>query len=153
MNATLPDYKQSDDHDCGRAVIVSVLLLSGWKRELAESFVLNVPCDEWYGTRPEAIETALRLYFHTLAGEMTLDDLRHFTRTGRPVICAVNDHWIGVDQVQRRHVVYMNPSTGKHEQKTIAKFSEWWHDRGRFSRFQNFGIVAWPSSYKPQPTN
>jgi hypothetical protein len=143
MNPPLPDVRQKADHDCGLAMVASVLMRSGWSRKHATDFIATVPCDPWFGTRPEAIDGCLREHFQTLVGEMTIRDLRHFTRTGRPVICAVDDHWIGVDEVTRNHVIYMDPATGTHERKTVRKFEQWWQDRGRFITFRNFGICPW----------
>ena len=139
----LPNVKQGTDYDCGLAVVQSVLMGYGWSRAVAELEVREIPCDPHYGTRPEAIEAHLRNHFCTISGEMTIGDLRHFVRQGRPVICAVEDHWIVVDAVERNAVIYMDPATGRHERKTLAKFAAWWHDQHRFVAFGNLGICPW----------
>jgi ABC-type bacteriocin/lantibiotic exporter with double-glycine peptidase domain len=138
----VPNCKQKADHDCGRAAVMSVLMHYGYERSMAKLAADGMPCCETYGTRPEAIE---QFFFHrcnVISGTLNIAHLKYFTRYGYPVICAVEDHWVVVDEVSRSKVVYMDPETGKHEQKKIAEFSEWWRDHGRFTTLHRFGIVA-----------
>jgi ABC-type bacteriocin/lantibiotic exporter with double-glycine peptidase domain len=75
---------------------------------------------------------------------MTLDDLRHHHRLGRPVVCLVRidggGHWVVVRGVTRSRVHFHDPADGRQS----LPFAEWesrWIDTDRAGTvFRQHGI-------------
>lgn len=134
----LPDIRQKKDYDCGRAVCECVLSFFGSYADLRR--LLTNPMD---GTDPRAIEALLRQAGHrVISGEMGLDDLRHFTTSGRPVIACVRDHYVTVAGIRGRHVHYQDPSAGP-VKATCADFAGWWVEADRLGvTYNQFGIAV-----------
>ncbi len=141
MPLSIPDVRQQSDHDCGEAAVVAVLRYWGLRNKPA----FATPQD---GSDPRQLESALRLAgLKVLSGEMTIVDLRHFTKEGRPVICLTQSegqgHYVVVSGVHGRYVQYHDVSCGiVHCTKKLWELD--WHDRGRMGEsFVHFGIAAW----------
>ena len=65
------------------------------------------------------------------SGQWELEDLRHFTKTGRRVICAIttNDgyqHWVVVWKATRRAVFYMDPWEARNKSEDAERFNSRW---------------------------
>lgn len=134
----LPDIRQRTDWDCGRAAVQCVLEYFGSHADTRR--LLTNPID---GTDPRAIEALLRQAGHcVVAGEMTLEDLRHFTRSRRPVIAVVNGHYVVVAGVERLKVGYHDPLSGFMRCK-MGDFLGWWKEADRLGvTYNQFGIAV-----------
>lgn len=137
----LPDVRQKKDYDCGRAAVECVLQFFGSYADLRR--LLTNPMD---GTDPRAIEALLRKAgHHVVSGEMTLDDLRHFTRSRRPVIAVVNGHYVvvgGVDWSRGWKIGYQDPCHGFMKAKWVD-FQGWWKEADRLGvTYNQFGIAV-----------
>lgn len=87
-----PNYRMSvDGHECGWvAVRVAAAVLGVRTRSSSKLAKLANPVQ---GTGPETVAAMLHaLGLRVLSGPMTRADLRHFTLTGRPVICPTSLH-------------------------------------------------------------
>lgn len=134
----LPDIRQRTGWDCGKAAVECVLRFFGSSADLRK--LGTSPMD---GTDPRAIETCLRLSNHqVISGEMDLDDLRYFTKTGRPVIAVVNGHYVTVAGIARGKVHYQDPWTGPCKCKP-GDFLGWWKEADRLGvTYRHFGIAV-----------
>lgn len=135
---SLPDVRQKRDYDCGKAATACVLQLLDASADLR--VLGTTPTD---GTDPRAIESCLRLAgCKVVSGEMTLGDLRHFTRTGRPVIAVVNGHYVVVAGVSRGKVHYQDPLEGP-QRCSEKDFAKWWKEADRLGVvYDQFGIAV-----------
>lgn len=134
----LPDIRQRTDWDCGKAVVQCVL---GFFETQADTrLLLTNPMD---GTDPRAIEALLRkIGRHVVSGEMTIEDLRYFTKSGRPVIAVVNGHYVVVAGLTRARVCYQDPLVGPMRCR-IKDFAGWWREADRLGvTYNQFGIVV-----------
>lgn len=110
---TLPDVRQTRDYDCGAAAVNCVLAHFG-QRTRGPVALANVV----QGMAPDTVEA----YFHSVGlpvvkGNMQLSDLKHFTATGRPVLCPITmpdgeGHWVVVRGVVRGKVFFQDPAAG-----------------------------------------
>lgn len=80
-----------------------------------------------------------------LSGTMTVDDLRHLTRTKRPVVCPVtlpdgNGHWVVVRGVLRGRVHIHCPIFGPHAQPVAAWLSRWYDSTSKGHEYDRWGI-------------
>lgn len=143
----LPDVRQRDTWDCGPAAVTCVLRAYGWgKRDAAFAVAdLGNPAT---GTDPFAIESRLQyLGFdsHVCHG-MTVDDLRHHTRQGRPVLCPVTwggeGHYVTVGEVSRGRVAYQCPTDGPCRDRFADWLAAWqdWHRAG--ATLHRFGVAV-----------
>ncbi len=139
---TLPDVRQLHGHDCGEAAIKCVL---GFHRVTA---VVRLATPT-HGTDPGHIEAALRNFgFGVTAGEMTVEDLKHYCDTFRPVICLVHwptgsdSHFLTVRGVSRRTVYFNDPFDGPGK-VSAAEFEAAWKGQGRVGMFNRWAIVPW----------
>lgn len=80
------------------------------------------------------VEAAFRAVgLPVLSGRMIVEDLRHFTRTGRPVMCPVTDeddcgHWVVVAGVERGYVHFHCPTDGPSKWK-VKTWEAGWRDQ------------------------
>jgi len=139
---TLPDVRQAADHDCGEAAVRCLLEYHGITAAIR---LATKP----HGTDPIQIESALRrLGLGVTAGEMTVEDLRHYCDHNRPVIALVHwptwedSHWIVVRGVSRNTVYFHDvlAGTGKAPR---SEFESAWHADGRVGAYRRWGICAW----------
>ena len=142
MLLTLPDIRQTNNHDCGEAAVRCVLGFHGIKAAVSLA-------TEPHGTDPVQIESALRkIGMQVTAGEMSIDDLKHYCDTGRPVIALVHwpegkdSHWIVVRGVSRSWVYYHDVESGSAKIKS-ADFDACWQADGRMCSFRRWGITPW----------
>lgn len=135
---TLPDVRQKKAYDCGRAATECVL-----KHFSATANLSNLATTPTDGTDPRAIEACLRLAGRKIvSGEMSLADLRHFTRSGRPVIAVVNGHYVVVSGVSRGRVHYQDPLEGP-QRCSERDFVMWWKEADRLGVvYDQFGIAV-----------
>lgn len=141
----LPDCRQRDSHDCGTACLRTLWQFHyGQQRKLID---LSTPAD---GLDPATMRAQLlKLGWNVLAGTMTVDDLRHFTAAGRPVVCLVTidggGHYVVVGGVWRGKVWHhcpLNGWTGQH----IDEWQQSWHDSNADGvRYVNWGLCSWPA--------
>ncbi len=135
---------QSGPHDCGEAAVRTLLAFEGVVARA--KFACQID-----GTDARTLEGALRqIGLRVTSGEMSIEDLKHFTSTQRAVICLVTfppnaSHWVVVRGVSRGRVYYHDPSYGL----DVASSAEWdasWHaadDRGHARPYRRWGIAAW----------
>lgn len=137
----LPDIRQTQQYDCGRAAAMTVLKFFG-KDELE----CTLPVDRLHGTDPGQMETWLRGRLPILAGTCPVDVLRHSTEHSRPVVCLVSlygGHWIVVRGVSRAWVHYQDPYCGRKKLR-IPEFNEIYHDVSRFGfPLKEWGLICY----------
>lgn len=100
------------------------------------------------GTDPRTIEAFLRGEgLRVFSGEMRLEDLAHFTKTGCPVICLVtmhgSGHYVVAAGVKRNKVWFQDPSGGLGS-LTAGDFIDRWVDFDRLGvSYKHFRLVVW----------
>lgn len=139
MILQIPDVRQQSDFDCGAACIEAVLQLGG--RTPPDSLANPVQ-----GMAPDTLEAVLRsVGVRVISGTMCVDDLKHFTRGGRPVICPTDiegGHWVIVAGVGRGRVHYHDPDAGM-QSVAESKWRSLWCGSTRFGHaFDRWGIAA-----------
>lgn len=138
MILTLPDIRQKNNWSCGEAVVRTVFQFHG----AAGKLPLASPID---GADPRGLEAALwRAGLSVQSGSMDLDDLRHHTRKGRPIVALVTSegvgHYVVVGGLHRGWVYFQDPLRGAVRQKAEA-FELSWKDVDRFGvRYVRWGI-------------
>lgn len=146
---TIPDIRQGDDYSCGAACLAA---LFSFHRTRPPLWLRRLPNRD-RGMSPDTIEAVLFDGFGRppLRGRMVVDDLRHLTRSGRPVICPVIcpviwsevSHWVVVRGVARGRVYIHDPMDGP-VSMAAAEWHGVWRDKPRCSPHQRFGITGWP---------
>lgn len=142
----LPVVFQREAHDCGVACAVSVLRYFGLSPGFpaTSAYLLPTPLD---GVDPRTLEWFFRSYgLRVLVGEMDSEDLKQQTmKQGRPVVCAVKNHWVVAAGVKRNYVYYMDPDEGQgNVRKKCLPFQTWWEDHDRLGvAYRQFGLVIW----------
>ena len=129
MILALPDIRQRNNWSCGEAAVRTVFQFHG----AAGKIPLASPID---GTDPRGLEAAFwRAGLSVQSGSMDLDDLRHHTRKGRPVVCLVTHdgvgHYVVVGGVHRGLVYFQDPLRGAVKQQA-EPFEVSWKDVDRF---------------------
>lgn len=141
MLLDLPDVRQRDDYDCGEAAADTVFrFLCG--RSLSH-VALSDAVD---GLHPSNLEAGLRRAgLAVQSGTMTVADLQHHTRAGRPVLCPIahhGGHWVVVRGVARGKVYYQCPTAGRLS-LSLAQWVDAWRDSTRAAHdFDRWGIAA-----------
>ena len=141
----LPDERQKGDHDCGEAAVACVLKFFTVPTAKKKFATLQDGAD------PRQLEAALRLSgLNVLAGEMSIHELKHFTKTNRPVICLIKwdtdaeSHYVVVRGVEHKKVFVHDVQSG-HVVVSLSKWQRMWLATGRMNEvFKRWGIVAWP---------
>jgi ABC-type bacteriocin/lantibiotic exporter with double-glycine peptidase domain len=147
----LPDIRQQSGYDCGLAAcrIVSRLFRRRWGPDLTARLGTS-PMD---GTDPRAIESTLRhVGWGVIAGEMTIDDLRHHTALERPVICLITrggiGHYVVVGGIDCGRIHVQCPADGPIITSS-SKFIAAWQDVDRLGAiYHQFALAVWK---RPQP--
>lgn len=139
MLLAIPDIRQTTDYDCGAIAIESACQFLGVKPPAA-------PTNAVQGMAPDTVEAVLRSAGLTvIVGTMDVEDLRHFTRTGRPVVCPCSDwggHWVVVCGVERGRVTVQCPLRGRIT-LTGAKWLEGWTSTSRPGHvYDRWGIAV-----------
>ena len=139
MLLDVPPVMQCADYDCGAAAVDCVAQFWGLRPRGPAKFSNRVQ-----GMSPDTVEALLRaLGLSVLSGNMTVDDLKHLTRTGRPVLCPVDlygGHWVVVRGVGRGKVHYHCPTDGPGSMPA-KDWAEKWKDVSRGGQeFVRFGI-------------
>jgi len=142
----LPDIRQQNNHDCGLAAcrIVARLFRRRWTSELTARLGTS-PMD---GTDPRAIESTLRhIGWGVIAGEMTIDDLRHHATLERPTICLITragvGHYVVVGGIDCGRIHVQCPADGPLT-TSRAKFLAAWRDVDRLGAvYHQFGLAIW----------
>jgi predicted double-glycine peptidase len=141
----LSDIRQKTDSDCGPAAVRCVFDYFDDSRPHRE-FVNGLLTGE-HGTDPLAIEAWVRREGYSVqSGTMDIDDLRHHTRAGRPVIAPVkmhgSGHYVVVRMVARGHVYFQDPVDGPRGMRR----GEWlsvWRDASTVTQFVTWGLAIW----------
>lgn len=141
------DVRQEDEFDCGWATVEAVCQY--FKVYIHRNRMLKLlGTNGINGTDPRIIEAFLRNEgFNVLSGNMTIEDLKSFTKNNRPVIAMVtfNDigHYVVVKGVKRKRVYYQDPTSGPKSMK-IEDFMSSFVDFDRYGvTYRNFGLVIW----------
>jgi ABC-type bacteriocin/lantibiotic exporter with double-glycine peptidase domain len=139
----LPDIRQKDGWSCGPTA--AAIVLTHLEVPVPKSIPIGSPVD---GTDPLALVSFFRQAgLAVQAGEMTLDDLAHHTKLGRPVICLMRDdgdgHYVVVAGVERRRrVLYQCPAYGP-KAEPVGRFGKRWWDQGRDCRYEKWGVAVY----------
>lgn len=138
----LADVRQTTDYSCGQAATAAV----------CRYYSRPAPAVDWanpvQGVCPATLEAYLRqVGLNVLSGTMGVADLKHLTKTGRPVLCPTawhGGHWVVVTRVHRGRVHYQCPLEGPSSTR-ILNFEAAWSDTSRDGhRYRRWGIC--PSS-------
>jgi hypothetical protein len=147
---TIPPILQDKPDNCGEAAVRAVLAFHSFAPDFLARVKISCPRD---GVDPLTIERYLSTNcgLRTLAGSMSVADLRHFCNDVRPVICLV--HWPDSDEshyvitrgVSRGDVWYFDVETGD-DRCRIDEWERAWSasDGRRGHLFPRWGIVSWP---------
>ena len=138
----LPEIRQKGEYDCGPTA-----------RKIVEDYlgiriptVHATPVD---GLSPSALENAFRKAGAcVLSGNMTISDLRHQTRLGRPVVCLVTHkgegHYVVVAGVGTRYVHYQCPDEGRRMELDSRFLQQWYDHSARWGYdYKCWGIAVW----------
>lgn len=141
MLLDIPDVRQASDYDCGAACLDAVAQFHGLRVRGPARLANAVQ-----GMSPDTVEAVLRaLGLPVLSGTMAVADLRHLTRTGRPVLCPVaraGGHWVVVRGVARGKVHFHDPAAGPGAERE-ADWLAGWRDVARSgAEFARWGIGA-----------
>lgn len=137
---TVPGLRQKFAYDCGPTCAEAVARF--WKHPRGRLRAC-LPATATDGLDPRTLEAGFRAEgFDVVCGEMLTGDLKWFTRSGRPVICAVRSHWVVVVGVARGSVHYHDPDAGP-ARKREADWREYWTEGERDGIWDRFGLVAW----------
>ena len=138
----IPDVRQAGDHDCGNAAAGAVL---AFHKVTATPRLATAS----HGTDPVQIEQYFRgLGFRVAAGEMRVEDLKHYCDNGRPVICLVHwpegsdSHFVTVRGISRGWAYIMCPQEGSQKCR-VADFEAAWRADGRLSAFHQWAVCPW----------
>lgn len=140
MILALPVYYQRNNYSCGPVAVRIALDYLGARGR-------RVPASPIDGTDPRTLESALWLAGVAVqAGQMDVDDLRHHTRKGRPVIALVQEdgvgHWIAVAGVERGRVHSVCPVRGVVAERSDEFDGRWW-DSDRFgAEYVRWGLAV-----------
>jgi hypothetical protein len=152
MLLDLADLRQDDEHSCGAVALEVLFRFHGtppgrWKHLVRE---LVNPVDGLY---PDTVVAILHSVFGVppLRGSMEVDDLRHLTRTGRPVLCLVRcdapdqtiGHWVVCRGVGRGRVYCQCPTNGR-VSYVFSRWSDTWTD-GSADGYVRFAACGWPA--------
>jgi len=142
-----PDVRQRGGSDCGVAALKAGLRYWGLRASWAE-LSLGVGHSEMDGTDPRALEGYVRRAgLCALAGSMGLEELAHFARLGRPVICLVTrrgvGHYVTSLGTRRGMVVYHDPAQGVLRRQHGDFLGDWadWDRLGGL--YKNYGLAYW----------
>lgn len=137
----VPIVQQSQDHNCGEAVVESIL--KHYQVKISR-FKFSSEVD---GTAPRTIEHQLRINgFYVIAGNFGWTLLKYYIRKKIPVIVCKNGHWLIVCGIQDRSVLLMDPEFDDYQKQSIRKFKEEWNDFDSMATsYKCWGIVANPS--------
>lgn len=137
-----PPILQRSAHDCGNAVVRALFAAHqvgprGLKADLSNPV---------QGMSPDTLEAILWKGFGALArGTLTVADLTHYCRTGRPVACLTDyqgGHWVLAWKVARGRVSFLCPDRGM----VAVPVAEWvghWHDSANGVEYRRFGVCPW----------
>lgn len=143
MILTIPDVRQGKDYDCGWACYDAICGMNGITSRGPVPLANAIQ-----GLSPDTVEAVFRSTGWTiLSGTMTVDDLKHFADTGRPVMCPATieqeGHWVVSAGVARGRVHFHDPLHGMRSVRT-ADWLAAWHDTSRSgAEYKQWGIVAW----------
>lgn len=137
----IPDIRQAKPHECGAAAVEAVAAFHRVKR--VDIAPLANPVQ---GMGPDTAAAILRaLGLRVLTGSMNVEDLRHLTRTGRPVLCPVaqfGGHWVVVRGVERGGVHFHCPIEGP-SRLAAADWLAGWRDVSESGQaFHRWGIAS-----------
>lgn len=148
MILNFPDVRQQESYSCGVGAVASILdyflIPYKWgqiRKELGST--------GYRGTHPASFEPFfLHQQMKSLSGTMDVEDLKYFTKRGRPVIVAgkLSDgegHYIVVTGVQRKWIYYHDPESGP-QKCPIKEFNQIWFDLDSHGVvYDHWGFAVW----------
>lgn len=156
----VPNVQQTTKFSCGAAVVQAVCCYFGVGPDDQDEYMEKLGTDPDGGTAPADIISFLK--DHSLRAkaikEMSLDDLKAYLESGRPVICAMqaygtkrdykrglSGHYIVAIGYDRKHIYFEDPSAqGRRVFLPNAEFEERWHDYDKYgNQYTHLGIVVW----------
>lgn len=143
-----PDYRQLGPYDCGRKCAEIVLAVNRIPDADAECMVGRLRVDKHDGTDPGELASWFRAEgWHVNEGWMDIETVRHHGHEGRPVILLATlhggGHWVVSRGVPRKTLYLQDPFVGRWK-IPVDEFVAVWHDRDRYARYEQWGIVAVP---------
>lgn len=103
------------------------------------------------GMSDETLEAVVRALCNNVAvGRWGLEELAHFTRMGRPVVCLVSvdnpaDHWVCVRGCHAGRVHYHDPAEEPRRRSLpAAEFLKWW-DGPKHNNLFRLAVCGWPT--------
>jgi ABC-type bacteriocin/lantibiotic exporter with double-glycine peptidase domain len=126
MLIDLPDYRQTEEWDCGRVVLR--IICDHWGRTLP-LFIANLS-NSLSGLSPDTLDAAFwSLGFKVLSGSGTVGLLKAATKEGCPVVVLHQSdgvgHWSVCRGVERGRVYLQCPSEGRISIPTQQFVDEW----------------------------
>lgn len=143
----LPDIRQDKGHDCGVAAPACVYEVLGIKKP-RDSLRKLMGTNAINGTDPRTIEAQFRADgLKVLSGQMQIENLRHFTSIGCPVLCLVTlhggGHYVVVGAVRYGKVHFQDPFVGPRSMR-LKEFEDAWVDHDRFGViYRQFAMAVW----------
>lgn len=148
----LPVVLQSNDFTCGAACVEAVRDYFG----VPENARVPVPTTPIDGASPDVLENVLwQSGLSVTSGSMDLDDLRHHTKKGRPVVCVATEddgcgHWVCVAGFTRRKhegktvpcVLYLDPLEGMMTEPALAFEARWFDSTRRGVKYIRWGLAV-----------
>lgn len=142
MIADYPVVMQGHDYDCGSAALDGVFRHFGVRTRATLLRLVN----DQDGLHPATLEALLRQTgLKVQSGQMTLDDLRHHTKSGRPVLCPIDlfgGHWVTVVGTARGKVHYVCPVGGELKSSYGWWASKWCDSTRAGHTFDHWGIAV-----------
>lgn len=155
--------RQTTDYTCGSVAFATVLGHLGIHTdEMSAAEELGTTYEA--GTPPAAILAACerRGINCDVAHEMSIEDLKGMTSSGRPVLCPIQQygkgeeyerdesgHWVVVIGVDDSHVYQNDPSADGTKAMLHAEFLDHWHDKdAEGNAYARYGIAFPAAGYK-----
>ena len=137
----VPLVRQTADHNCGEAVVESILRHYGSKvRGLSFSSQVD-------GTAPRTIECFLRKQgFSVVSGNFSWTLLKQYIGRRLPGLVCRGGHWLVVCEIRDRSVWLMDPLYDDHVRESIIRFKRSWNDWDSMATEYTSWAIA-PSPY------
>ncbi len=139
-----PLVRQTSPHNCGEAVVES--LLRHYHEPVGRSHRFSSEVD---GTAPRTIECFLRKQgFSVVSGNFNWALLKHYVARRLPVIVCRDGHWSVVCDIECRSVWLMDPLHDDYVKESIVRFKRTWNDWDSMAtEYRSWAIAASPYIY------
>ena len=151
-----PELRQTYNYDCGAAALSSVLAYYGI--DVREDYLMHIAKTVEDGTTTNGMVAALQYYgLETVAGVMSIDDLKQAIDSGWPIIIALqayrdkpilypddwdDGHYVVVIGYNGRRIFCEDPSSFKRTWLSFAELMDRWHDVDGETKIIQWGCVV-----------